>query len=65
VVDADDDRGVVLHYLIPRVLHTRIKALAAYKGQTLRVWVTRALAAEADRQDSERAEDERRRRSRR
>lgn len=53
-----------INYDIGRELHSRIKQLAAWKGQTLRVWVTRALAAEAERQEAERAEQERRRRSR-
>lgn len=53
---------VSINYAIPRPLHTRAKSLAAWKGQTLRVWVTRAIEAAVERQETERAEEERRRR---
>jgi hypothetical protein len=55
---------VAIHYDIPRDLHGRCKQLAAWKGQTLRVWVTRALEEVADRQETEKAEADRRRRGR-
>lgn len=58
---ADEDPGKVINYRFPSELHARAKALAAWKGQTLRVWITRALEAEADRQESERDESRRRR----
>lgn len=59
---ADDQ--VILHYRIPAELHARIKAAAQAKGQSLRIWVEWALDAEAERQETERAEQERKRRSR-
>ena len=52
-------------YIIDNDLHARAKDLAAYQGRTFKAWVTRAIEAEVDRQEKERAEDERlRRRSR-
>lgn len=52
---ADDKREqVAINYLIPVELHGRCKELAAWKGQTLRVWVTRALEEVAERQEAER-----------
>ena len=52
VVKIDDD------------LHARAKAQAAYKGQTWRDWVEQAIADQTARQEAERAEAERKRRSR-
>lgn len=52
---------VAVNYAIPAELHARAKALAAWKGQTLRVWVTRAIEAAVDTQEAEQAEDRRRR----
>ncbi len=43
--------------------HQRWKVAAAYKGQSLKEWIRRALSDEADRQEQERAEAERKRRS--
>jgi predicted HicB family RNase H-like nuclease len=43
-----------VNYLIPDDLHARAKALAAYKGQTLREWLIRAVEAAVDRQEAER-----------
>ncbi|HEX5366083.1 MAG TPA: hypothetical protein VFW63_05400 [Acidimicrobiales bacterium] len=52
---ADDERDqVAIHYQIPADLHARCKELAAWKGQTLRVWITRALEEVAERQAVER-----------
>jgi len=45
-------------------LHARVKALAEWKGQSLKTWVIRAVTEVAERQEAERAEDERKRRSR-
>lgn len=59
-----DDPGVIVNYRFPRELHGRAKALAEWKGQTLRVWLTRAVEAVAEQQEAERAEAERRRRGR-
>lgn len=55
---------VGINYRVPSELHSRAKQLAAWKGQTLRVWVTRAIEEVVERQEAERAEDERRRRLR-
>ena len=62
VMAADKDPGVIVNYRFPRELHARAKQLAAWKGQTLRVWLTRAVQAEVERQEAERAEAERRHR---
>lgn len=51
-------------YRIDDDLHGRAKALAAYQGRTFKAWLERAIAAEVERQEAERAEEERRRRSR-
>lgn len=58
---ADDDPGVTINYRFPAELHARAKALAAWKGQTLRVWVTRALEGAVEAQEAEQAEQRRRR----
>jgi predicted transcriptional regulator len=55
-----DEVGV--NYRIPRDLHARAKALAAYQGRTFRAWVERALLREVERQEAERAEQDRKRR---
>lgn len=55
---------VGINYDIPAELHSRIKAAAEWKGQTLRVWITRALGEVAERQEAERAEQDRQRRRR-
>lgn len=55
-------REVAINYLIPVELHARAKALAAWKGQTLRVWVTRALEAVVEAQEAEQAEARKRHR---
>lgn len=52
VVKIDDD------------LHARAKAQAAYKGTTWAAWVEAAIAEVCARQEAERAEAERKRRSR-
>jgi predicted HicB family RNase H-like nuclease len=57
---ADEDE-VAINYRIPAELHARCKQLAAWKGQTLRVWVTRALEEVAERQESDRDSTRRRR----
>jgi hypothetical protein len=62
VMASDQDPGVIVNYRFPRDLHARAKQLAAWKGQTLRVWLTRAIEEVVDRQEAERAEDQRRRR---
>lgn len=64
MADTPDPKGVTIYYKVPRELHARMVALAEWKGQSLRVWVTRAYEAECERQEEERAEAERRRRSR-
>jgi hypothetical protein len=64
-VATDPADEVSINYAIPRPLHAQAKSLAAWKGQTLRVWVTRAIEAAVDRQEAERADEERGRRSRR
>lgn len=58
------DEGVGVNYKIPRDLHARMAALAEWKGQSLRIWVTRAFESEVERQEAERSEAERKRRSR-
>lgn len=55
---------VRINYEVPDDLHRRAKSLASWKGQTFKAWVERALAAAVEAQEAERAEDERRRRSR-
>jgi len=45
-------------------LHARAKALADWKGQSLKTWVIRAVTDVVERQEAERAEEDRRRRSR-
>lgn len=59
-----DDPGVIVNYRFPRDLHARAKQLAAWKGQTLRVWLTRAVETVVEAQEAERSEEERQRRSR-
>jgi hypothetical protein len=61
---AEEDQGVIVNYRFPRDLHARAKSLAAWRGQTLRVWLTRAVEAVVEQQEAERAEDERQRRRR-
>jgi predicted transcriptional regulator len=51
-------------YQIDDELHGRAKALAAYQGRTFKAWLERAITAEVERQETERADAERRRRSR-
>src|ERR671911_2234956 len=51
-------------YKIDDDLHARAKALAAYKGQTFKAWLERAILAAVEAQEDERREDERRRRRR-
>lgn len=63
MAEAERDE-VAINYLIPAPLHARAKSLAAWKGKTLRVWVTRAIEADVGEQEAERAEDDRRRRRR-
>jgi hypothetical protein len=58
------DPGVIVNYRFPRDLHARAKQLAAWKGQTLRVWLTRAVETVVEAQEAERSENERQRRSR-
>jgi hypothetical protein len=55
---------VGINYDIPADLHSRIKSAAEWKGQTLKVWITRALAEVVERQEAARAEQERKRRQR-
>lgn len=64
VMATPDDPGVIVNYRFPRDLHARAKQLAAWKGQTLRVWLTRAVETVVEAQEAERSEDERQRRSR-
>lgn len=45
-------------------LHARVRTCAHWKGQPIKEWVRRAMLAEVERQEADRAEDERRRRSR-
>jgi predicted transcriptional regulator len=55
--------GVVrVNYDIDDELHRRAKTLASSQGRTFKAWLERAIAAEVERQETERAEDERRRR---
>jgi predicted transcriptional regulator len=51
-------------YKIDDDLHARAKALAAYKGQTFKAWLERAILAAVEVQEDERREDERRLRRR-
>jgi hypothetical protein len=51
-------------YVINDDLHARAKALAAYQGRTFKAWLERAIADAVERQEAERAESERKRRSR-
>jgi hypothetical protein len=51
-------------YKIDDDLHARAKALAAYKGQTFKAWLERAILAAVEAQEDERREDVRRRRRR-
>lgn len=51
-------------YKIDDDLHARAKALAAYKGQTFKAWLERAILAAVEAQEDERREEERRRRRR-
>ena len=53
-----------IHYRYDDDLTGRVKACAAWKGQTIKEWIRRALLAEAERQETEKADEERRRRSR-
>ena len=53
-----------ISYVVDDELHGRAKALAAYQGRTFRAWVERALEREVERQEAERAEEERQRRKR-
>lgn len=61
---AGEKAEVAINYLIDRKLHARAKSLAAWKGQTLRVWLTRAIEEVVERQEEERMEEERKRRRR-
>lgn len=45
-------------------LHARVRALAEWKGQSIKTWVIRAVTEVVERQEAEQAEAERRRRSR-
>lgn len=45
-------------------LHRRAHTAAAYKGVKFHVWIESAIAAEVERQEQQRYEDERRRRQR-
>lgn len=49
---------------IPDDVHNRARAAAGYAGVTLTEWVTRVMREAADSELAERAEEERRRRSR-
>jgi predicted HicB family RNase H-like nuclease len=51
-------------YKIDDDLHARAKALAAYKGQTFKAWLERAILAAVETQEDERRDDQRRRRRR-
>jgi predicted transcriptional regulator len=51
-----------ISYVVDDELHRRAKALASYQGRTFKAWVERALQREVERQEAERAEDERKRR---
>ncbi len=51
-------------YDYPDDEHRRWKVAASHKGQTLKEWIRRALNDAADTQEAERAEAERKRRSR-
>lgn len=53
-----------LNIAIPDDVHNRARAAAGYAGVSLTEWVTRAMRDAADRELAERAEEERRRRSR-
>ncbi len=53
-----------LNIAIPDDVHNRARAAAGYAGVSLTEWVTRVMAAAADEQLAERAEEERKRRSR-
>jgi hypothetical protein len=53
-----------VNYDYPDDDHQRWKLASTHRGQTLKEWIRRALNAEAERQETERAEEERRRRSR-
>lgn len=56
--------GVTVNYKYPVDQHERWTEAAHYKGQSLKEWVRRALNQVAEQQEAERAETERRRRSR-
>ena len=58
------ENTVGINYDIPAELHARCKDLADWKGQTLKVWIVRALGEVVERQEAERAEAERKRRGR-
>jgi len=51
-------------YGYPEDEHRRWKLAATYKGQSLKEWIRRALNEAADRDEQQRADEERRRRSR-
>jgi predicted HicB family RNase H-like nuclease len=53
-----------VNYDYPDEQHRRWKVAAGHKGQTLKEWIRRALNQVADEQQADRAEAERRRRSR-
>jgi predicted HicB family RNase H-like nuclease len=44
-------------YRIDDDLHARAKAMAAYKGVTFREWLERAIEAEVERQEAQRARE--------
>lgn len=49
---------------IPDDLHQRGKAQASYRGLTWKAWVTEAIEEKVEREERDRAEAERKRRSR-
>jgi hypothetical protein len=49
---------------IPDDVHQRGKAQASYRGMTWKDWVTEAIAEKVEREEVQRAEGERKRRSR-
>lgn len=55
---------VQVNYDIDPALHRRMKLAATYRGQTLKAWLELAILDAVERQEAERAEAERRRRSR-
>jgi predicted transcriptional regulator len=53
-----------ISYVVDDDLHGRAKALASYQGRTFKAWHERAIRREVERQEADRAEEERLRRHR-